>query len=151
MYRVSKQFEFPAAHVLSKHPGRCRFPHGHNYKVEISLTAEDLDENNMVCDFHAIKAMLKSYLDSLDHSIMLNSADHVNRKSQENNPRCVLFENRDPTSEVLAETIFRHLESALRNQTAITTDGVEYKINPKVKLEKVRVWESETAWAEFHS
>jgi 6-pyruvoyltetrahydropterin/6-carboxytetrahydropterin synthase len=149
MYRVSKQFEFPAAHVLSKHKGRCRFPHGHNYKVEITLTAADLDENNMVCDFHAIKAMLKSYLGSLDHSIMLNSTDHVNRKSQENNPRCVLFEGRDPTSEVLAETIFRHLEAALRGPTVITVDEVEYKINPNVRLEKIRVRESDTAWAEF--
>jgi 6-pyruvoyltetrahydropterin/6-carboxytetrahydropterin synthase len=149
MYRVSKQFEFPAAHVLSKHQGRCRFPHGHNYKVEITLTAEDLDENNMVCDFHAVKAMLKGYLDSLDHSIMLNSTDLVNRKSQENNPRCVLFENRDPTSEVLAETIYKHLASALAQTRVLTVEAVEYKINPNVRLEKVRVRESDTAWAEF--
>ncbi len=149
MFRVSKQFEFPAAHVLSKHPGRCRFPHGHNYRVEVTLVAEALDENNMVCDFHALKAMLADDLDSLDHSIMLNSADAVNRKSQENNPRCVLFENEDPTSEVLAKTIFRHLQARLRQEKVKTVHGVEYRINPAVRLEKVRVWESLTAWAEY--
>jgi len=149
MFRVSKQFEFPAAHVLSKHPGRCRFPHGHNYKVEVTLVAQSLDDHHMVCDFHALKAMLADYLDSLDHSIMLNSSDSVNCKSQENNPRCVLFDNVDPTSEVLAQTIFRYLQTRLGERSVKTAHGIEYKINSVVRLEKVRVWESSSSWAEY--
>ena len=142
MYRVSKQFEFPAGHVLSKHQGRCRFPHGHNYKVEITLTAEKLDQNDMVCDFDALKALVSEYLETLDHSIMLNSSDTENRKQQEKNPRRIIFENHDPTTEIIAEKIFKHLQSAL-------TDSNKYKINPSVKLEKVKVWESSSAYAEY--
>jgi 6-pyruvoyltetrahydropterin/6-carboxytetrahydropterin synthase len=149
MYRVSKQFEFPAAHVLSKHPGRCRFPHGHNYRVEVTLVADGLDENDMVCDFHALKAILADFADSLDHSIMLNSADRVNCEGQERNPRRVLFDGRDPTTEVLAETIFKHLQARLRETRTQTARGVEYKISPNARLEKVTVWESSTARAEY--
>jgi len=149
MYRVSKQFEFPAAHVLSKHPGRCRFPHGHNYRVEITLAADALDDHHMVCDFHAIKALLEEYLDSLDHSIMLNSTDQAGRRGQEGNPRCVVFEGRDPTSEVLAETIYRHVEGRLQQGRVTSRHGIEYTIGPSVRLEKVTVWESPTAWAEY--
>lgn len=149
MFRVSKQFEFPAAHVLSKHPGRCRFPHGHNYRVEITLAADRLDENDMVCDFHALKAMLAEYLDSLDHAIMLNSTDQADRDAQKDNARCVLFENRDPTTEVLAQTIFEHLQARLRDTRIQTAKGVEYTISPHVRLEKVTVWESPTACAEY--
>jgi 6-pyruvoyltetrahydropterin/6-carboxytetrahydropterin synthase len=149
MYRVNKQFEFQAAHVLSKHPGLCRFPHGHNYKVEITLAAESLDENNMVCDFQAIKAVLRDYVSQLDHSIMLNSADQAGRKSQEGNPRVNLFEDKDPTSEVMAETIFTFLREKLGQRTVRSEAGVEYRINPAVRLEKVRVWETPTAWAEY--
>ncbi|MFA5863669.1 MAG: 6-carboxytetrahydropterin synthase [Phycisphaerae bacterium] len=149
MYRVSKQFEFPAAHVLSKHPGRCRYPHGHNYKVEITLAAKQLDPNDMVCDFHAISVMLKDCLDPFDHSIILNSNDLPNCQSQENNPRRILFEGKDPTTEVLAQTIFLHLKAKLAKTQSASSSGVEYKINPAVRVEKVKVWESPTSWAEY--
>jgi 6-pyruvoyltetrahydropterin/6-carboxytetrahydropterin synthase len=149
MYRVNKQFDFQAAHVLSKHPGLCRFPHGHNYKVEITLVAEELDGNNMVCDFQALKIILSECLDQLDHSILLNSADLTNRKAQENNPRCHLFQEKDPTSEVLAETIFHFLQDRLGKRIVRSSAGIEFKINPSAKLEKVRLWETPTAWAEY--
>ncbi len=149
MFRVNKQFEFQAAHVLSRHPGLCRFPHGHNYKVEITLCADRLDENNMVCDFQALKALLGQCLDKLDHSIMLNSSDQVNRKGQEGNPRCVLFEDKDPTSEVLAQTVFQFLREKLREGMVRTRTGIEFKINPAARLEKVRVWETSSSWAEY--
>jgi 6-pyruvoyltetrahydropterin/6-carboxytetrahydropterin synthase len=149
MYRVTKQFEFQAAHVLSKHAGLCRFPHGHNYKVEVTLVADKLDQNNMVCDFQALKIILSECLDQLDHSILLNSTDSASRKSQENNPRCHVFDDRDPTSEVLAETIFKFVQDRLTRRIARSSTGIEFTINPSVTLEKVRIWETSTAWAEY--
>ena len=41
--------------MLSKHPDKCRFPHGHTRKVECVLVADTLDENEMVCDFKVVK------------------------------------------------------------------------------------------------
>ena len=96
----------------------------------------------MVCDFDALKSLVREYLDSLDHSIMLNSNDTENRNQQQNNPRTIIFENQDPTTEIIAETIFKKLKSAL-------TEPNRYKINPAVKLEKVKVWESPWAYAEY--
>jgi 6-pyruvoyltetrahydropterin/6-carboxytetrahydropterin synthase len=149
MYRVNKQYEFQAAHVLSKHPGLCRFPHGHNYKVELTLIADHLDENNMVCDFQALKIILSECLGKLDHSILLNTADEAGIKSQAGNPRVNLFQDKDPTSEVVAETIFHFLSDRLKHRTAKSETGIEYRINPAVRLEKVRIWETSTTWAEY--
>ena len=42
-YRICKSFEIESGHMLSKHPGRCRFPHGHSRRVDVVLSAEDLD------------------------------------------------------------------------------------------------------------
>lgn len=149
MYRICKHFEFQAAHVLSKHPGRCRFPHGHNYHVEVTLVADELDGNDMVCDFQALKAAVGAYLDTLDHAILLNSADQAAVRSQAENPRKVTFENADPSSEVLARAIFEQADRCLRQGEVIGPDGTRYALNPKARLEKVRVWETSSAWAEY--
>ncbi len=149
MYRICKQFEFQAAHILSKHPGKCKYPHGHSYKIEVTLVADKLDENEMVCDFHAISAIVKEYIEKLDHAIMLNSADMGNCVANEKNPRRIVFDNQDPTSEVLARKIFEHIESRLQEKKIRSANDVEFKINPSARIEKVRVWETSTAWAEY--
>ena len=54
--------------MLSKHPDKCQFPHGHTRKVEFVLESEDLDENEMVCDFKIIKEAVGEYIDTFDHA-----------------------------------------------------------------------------------
>jgi len=149
MYRICKRFEFQAAHVLSKHPGRCRFVHGHSYIVEVRLVADQLDENDMVCDFQALKAVVQTYLDGLDHSMLLNSADQANCARHADNPRKVAFDNCDPSSEVLAREIFMHTQRCLRAGPVENSNGVRYTLNPHARVQAVRVWETSTAWAEY--
>ncbi len=148
MYRICKQFEFQAAHILSKHPGKCRYPHGHTYKIEVSITSKELDENEMVCDFHAISAVVREYLKNLDHSIMLNSEDLANCAAMKDNPRTIIFESHDPTSEVLAKKIFEHIQKKM-GSGKVVSEGTNFTINPSARLERVRVWETSTAWAEY--
>ena len=59
-YRIAKSFVVESGHMLSKHPGACRFPHGHSRTVEIVLVADTLDDRDMVVDFKAIKQALKN-------------------------------------------------------------------------------------------
>jgi 6-pyruvoyltetrahydropterin/6-carboxytetrahydropterin synthase len=149
MYRICKQFEFQAAHILSRHSGRCRFPHGHNYRVEVTLTAEELDENSMVCDFQALKSVVTECLDPMDHAMLLNSSDTKSCETFADNPRTVIFDNRDPSSEVMAREIFEHLKRRLQAGTVETSAGMRFNFNPAIRVEKVRVWETSTAWAEY--
>ncbi len=149
MYRVCKEFEFQAAHVLSKHKGKCKYPHGHSYRIAVTLSAEQLDENDMVCDFHIISMIVKKFLDKLDHTIMLNSEDNINCKRNENNERLVVLKGQDPTSEVLAKLIFEHISDALKGRNVWKIGEIEYNLNPCVKIERVRVWETSSAWAEY--
>ena len=44
-FRVCKSFEIENGHMLSKHPDKCRFPHGHTRKVDCVLVADTLDDN----------------------------------------------------------------------------------------------------------
>ena len=53
MFYLSKQLKsFAAAHRLIKdYPGKCRDLHGHNYRVDVLLAADQLDHYDFVLDF----------------------------------------------------------------------------------------------------
>ena len=44
-YRICKTLEIENGHMLTHHPDKCRFPHGHSRKVEIIIEADELDLN----------------------------------------------------------------------------------------------------------
>ncbi len=149
-YRICKTFEIESGHMLSKHPDRCRFPHGHSRRVEIVIAAESLNDNEMVCDFKAIKLALAAFLDELDHAMAINSADPALPKLREFSQRLVVFENQDPTTEVLAKYIYDHLAAEMRGGCEYTSErGNVYRFPEGLRLERVRVWETSSSWAEY--
>lgn len=77
---VTLAFGFCAAHRLIHHPGKCRRLHGHNYKVEVTVTAlvPALGPTGMVVDFAAVKKRIAAVVDEeWDHRMLLNAADPV--------------------------------------------------------------------------
>ncbi len=147
-YRICKTFEVESGHMLSKHPQNCRFPHGHTRKVEIVLEAEDLDHNEMVCDYKAVKNCLEDYLQSLDHAMCMNTSDpQYSQFKQTYGDRVIGFEERDPTTEVLAESVFYVCRERL--ESAAADEGGQYPVRRNVRLVRVRVWETASSWAEY--
>ena len=150
MYRISKSLEIENGHMLSKHPDKCRFPHGHSRRVEFVLEANELDANEMVCDFKIIKEAVGDWLDSLDHAMCMNTADPAYADFKERyGERVIGFENQDPTTEVMAKTIFDHTSKAL-NAYADAGDA-RYSLSSQVRLRRVRVWETSSSWAEYEN
>lgn len=147
MYRICKTIELESGHLLSKHPGNCQFPHGHTRSVEIIFAAETLDENDMVMDFKAIKEMMEDFLGQFDHSLCMNTSDqHYSLFREVYGSRIVPFENQDPTSEAMAYAVFIHAQKALQK----AWEGFcSYPVRPCVRLERVRVWETSSSWAEY--
>ena len=152
MYRVCKTFEVENAHMLSKHPEKCKFPHGHSRRIEVVVSASKLDEADMVCDFKAIKLAIGSFLDSFDHAICVNSKDPL-LKSLKEMPgiRLIVFEQTDPTTEIMARQMFDAIKQLLQRDIAYTSSEGKpvYRIPARVKLERVRVWETSSSWAEY--
>jgi 6-pyruvoyltetrahydropterin/6-carboxytetrahydropterin synthase len=69
--RVTKeQFIFCSGHFISYEGSRCERLHGHNYRVAVEVSGP-LDENYYVFDFIALKNLVKSITDDLDHRMML--------------------------------------------------------------------------------
>jgi 6-pyruvoyltetrahydropterin/6-carboxytetrahydropterin synthase len=150
VYRICKSFEIESGHMLSKHPGRCRFPHGHSRRVEVVLSAPDLDENDMVCDFAAIKLALRDLMDRLDHAMAVNSADPLLGDLKAVEERVVIFQGSDPTTEVLARHIYDHLEAQIRAGTRFANErGHKFGFRSGMRVERVRVGETSSSWAEY--
>jgi len=151
MYRVCKSFHVESGHMLSKHRGLCRYPHGHSRRVDVVLAAETLDDGGMVCDFKALKLALKPLMDRLDHAMMVNSADELIRPllSGPLAERIVVIDE-EPTTEVMARLVYKHLEAELLAARPYRDErGVEYVLRAGVTLERVRISETETSWAEY--
>jgi 6-pyruvoyltetrahydropterin/6-carboxytetrahydropterin synthase len=143
MFTICKTFEIESGHMLSKHPDKCRFPHGHTRKIEFYLTSEDLDENEMLCDFKIPKLVISDYLEALDHSMCINREDPgAHELLTRYKSRVILYEG-DPTTEIMARELFEIFSERL-----LSYEG-PYKLRRKVKLAKVRVWETSSSWAEY--
>lgn len=147
-FRICKSFEIESGHLLSKHPGKCRFPHGHSRRIDVVLVADALDANDMVCDFKAVKDALVSFLDQWDHALCLNTADPQFVHFQKTyGAHIVPFANTDPTTEVLARAVFVEAQRRLREAAATTPTA--FAIPASVRVERVRVTETSSSWAEY--
>ncbi|MGV6815442.1 MAG: 6-pyruvoyl trahydropterin synthase family protein [Phycisphaerales bacterium] len=151
IYRVCKSFEIENGHMLSKHPGRCKLPHGHSRTVELVIASDHLDANDMVCDFKALKLAVEGYLDQYDHALMINSNDpFLEAIPEQYTARLIVLENEDPTTEVLARRIYEFVSAQIAAGGSWTDPaGNEYTLPNHLILERVRVSETSSSWAEF--
>jgi 6-pyruvoyltetrahydropterin/6-carboxytetrahydropterin synthase len=70
MYELKIISQFAAAHQLREFDGECEKLHGHNWKVEVTVTGNKLEKNGLLIDFRMIKDATKKVLDSLDHKFL---------------------------------------------------------------------------------
>jgi 6-pyruvoyltetrahydropterin/6-carboxytetrahydropterin synthase len=140
-YRICKIFSVENGHILSKHPGKCRFPHGHSRRVEVVVEADELDANDMVCDFKQVGALIGGFIETFDHAMCLNTADAHYPLYRAAYERVVPFQNQDPTSELMARLVFDTMKAALET----SPDGVARR----VRVRRIRMHETASSWAEY--
>ncbi len=147
-YRICKIFEVESGHMLSKHPDLCKYPHGHSRKVEVVLEAAQLDRNEMVCDFKAVKDAVGAYIKTFDHALCVNTKDKQFKKLRAAYGKQIIpFDGYDPTTEVMAKTIFAEAKKRLAAYAA--NRKAKYPLAAGVRLASVRVWETSSSWAEY--
>jgi 6-pyruvoyltetrahydropterin/6-carboxytetrahydropterin synthase len=56
------------------------------------------------------------------------------------------FESRDPTTEVMAQEIFRRVRAGMEEHRVA---GGVYGLRDSVRLVSVRLWETSSSWAEY--
>ncbi len=121
MFELSISTSFAAAHRLDNYQGKCEALHGHNWKVEVTVKAEHLNDIGIAIDFKDLKAITNRILDGLDHTCLNDIYP---------------FTEINPSSENIAKYLYEELEKQL-------TDF-------PVTVEKTSVWESDNAWAVYY-
>lgn len=75
--RITKAFDFEAAHALDGYDGKCKDIHGHSYHLEMTYLgspkgSKKLSDCGMVVDFGDIKKIIKNNILTLfDHRLIL--------------------------------------------------------------------------------
>jgi 6-pyruvoyltetrahydropterin/6-carboxytetrahydropterin synthase len=98
MFDIFIDTHFAGAHHLRDYPGDCEKPHGHNWKVKVTVRATELDQYGMGIDFKVLKKIVKEVIDKLDHND-LNTLPY--------------FQDRNPSSEHIATFLFDEVSALL--------------------------------------
>jgi 6-pyruvoyltetrahydropterin/6-carboxytetrahydropterin synthase len=69
-FELNIELEFCAAHILKGHTGKCSNLHGHNYKVEVCILGNKLNEIGILIDFADIKKSVNKIIEELDHKYL---------------------------------------------------------------------------------
>lgn len=120
MFELKTITQFGAAHQLRNYNGKCENLHGHNWKIEVYVQGEELDEVGLLVDFKIIKDRTKDIIERLDHKF-LNDLE--------------IFAEINPSSENIAKYIYEELGKDINND--------------KIRINRVRAWESDTACATY--
>jgi len=120
MYHLKIITSFAAAHNLRNYQGDCENLHGHNWRVEVTVAARELDAAGLGIDFKILKSETNQLLKTLDHKY-LNELEP--------------FRDHSPSSEQIARYLFGELSRRLN------TDNVT--------VSAVSVWESDVACATY--
>ncbi|MGE0406836.1 MAG: 6-carboxytetrahydropterin synthase QueD [Candidatus Korobacteraceae bacterium] len=124
MFEVSVEESFAAGHALRGYRGKCENPHGHNYKVRITLAGDKLDNIGLLYDFKDLKSAMNSVIDRMDHQF-LNDIEP--------------FQTLNPSAENMAKYFYDEVESLLAQRT----EG-------RVQVKQVKVWETDTTVATYY-
>src|SRR5579872_4781585 len=102
MFEVTVEETFAAGHFLRNYKGKCENPHGHNYKVLVTLQGRELDKAGLLLDFKDLKQVMKAVVERLDHQ-MINEVPP--------------FTEVNPSAENLAKYFFEESNAGLKSVT----------------------------------
>jgi 6-pyruvoyltetrahydropterin/6-carboxytetrahydropterin synthase len=123
MFEVTVEDSFAAGHYLRNYKGKCEKPHGHNYKVRVTLAGQDLDKAGLLLDFKDLREVMRQVIERLDHQ-MINELQP--------------FTLVNPSAENLAKYFYE--------ETNVKLDGFT---RGRVRVKNVTVFETDTTTATY--
>ncbi|MBC9129915.1 6-carboxytetrahydropterin synthase QueD [Frischella sp. Ac48] len=137
MYKIAKEFQFDACHMLDGHNGKCHNLHGHTYRLVIEVSAHLIDQGSsadMVMDFADLKQIVKKHIiDKLDHAFIYyknnSNESKIAQLLQQMQRKIFAFPCRT-TAEGMSRYIFNELKQYL-------------------PISSVTLWETPTSYCQY--
>lgn len=124
MYEVTVEAGFSSGHYLRNYQGKCENPHGHNYKVRLTLRGGSLDETGLLLDFKLLKQVMRPVIERIDHQMLNDLAP---------------FTELNPSAENLARYFFDETSRQLFDMTA-----------GRVMVKDSTIWETDVTSATYY-
>ena len=124
MFEVTVEAGFSSGHFLRNYKGKCENPHGHNYRVLVTLAGEELDEAGLLLDFKLLKHLLRPVVERLDH-LMINEIEP--------------FTELNPSAENLARYFYQQTAKLLEEMTG-----------GRVRVKDCTLFETDTSFARYY-
>jgi 6-pyruvoyltetrahydropterin/6-carboxytetrahydropterin synthase len=122
MFQVSVDETFSAGHALRGYKGKCENPHGHNYKVRVTLEGPNLDSIGLLSDFTGIKSALREVIRGVDHKFLNDQAP---------------FDTINPSAENIAKYFYDE-----------TVEQI-HSLGSGARIASITVWETDTTAATY--
>ncbi len=122
MFQVSVEESFSAGHALRGYKGKCENPHGHNYKVRVTLEGEKLDSVGLLYDFVHLKQIIHDVIYAVDHKFLNDQAP---------------FDVINPSAENIAKYLYDEASKQMRQQP----NGA--------RIASITVWETDVTAATY--
>lgn len=148
---ITKDIEWDAGHRVMAHGSKCRNPHGHRYRLEVTCGGEIVDEpgapdDGMLVDFGDLKRLMTELVhDKLDHGFICQEGDPLYAFLEDaslaidrDRPWHLIEFPYAPTAENIARWCWDQLEGPIER---CFRDGL--------RLVSVKVWETPTSTALF--
>jgi len=123
MFQVSVEDTFSSGHALRGYRGKCENPHGHNYRVQVTLEGPQLDNIGLLIDFTQLKHAMRELIAKLDHQFINDLQP---------------FTTVNPSAENLAKYFYDETNKHLKGVT-----------NGRVWVKDITIWETDTTTATY--
>lgn len=143
MIQITKTIEWHMGHRIPNHDGQCQYPHGHSYRLELTLGGPIVMEGGrsdegMIVDFSVVSALLKKHIkDVLDHRFLAYENDSLLRQAFAGDLEeqlKIIFVPFIPTSENLVAWCYKELKDVFP---------------PHIHIVKLRLYETSKSWTEY--
>jgi 6-pyruvoyltetrahydropterin/6-carboxytetrahydropterin synthase len=124
MFEITVEAGFSSGHYLRNYKGKCENPHGHNYRVLVTLAGTELDAAGLLVDFKLLKTLLRPVIDRIDHQ-MLNELEP--------------FTELNPSAENLARYFYQQ-----------TAHELEALTGGRVHVKDCTLFETDTSFARYY-
>jgi 6-pyruvoyltetrahydropterin/6-carboxytetrahydropterin synthase len=122
MFEVSVEQSFAAGHALRNYKGACENVHGHNFKIQVTIEGQELDQTGMLVDFLDVKQSMRDVIARLDHRF-LNDVPP--------------FDVKNPSAENIAEYFHQEMSLGLTGATV------------PIRIREIKVWETDIQSATY--
>lgn len=131
MYNITREYKWASAHQIEGHE-KCGRLHGHNYRMKVTISSEELDEMGFVIDFGKMDEYIKPLINRMDHRYLASNYG-------KNTPLVEWLKRNRPDDICFLNIVHTTVES----MTEFIAKRFLYSMPNNIKSIRINLWETD--------